>query len=79
MVDLETIADDDDLLLQHLLTRHIKLTGSTVAQKLLAQWNDTRARFVKVMPRDYKRVLQAEAKARAESREPEFSELIGLQ
>ena len=61
------------------LTRHIKLTGSTVAQKLLAQWNDTRARFVKVMPRDYKRVLQAEAKARAESREPEFSELIGLQ
>ena len=31
------------------------------------------------MPRDYKRVLQAEAKARAESREPEFSELIGAQ
>jgi len=79
MVDLETVADDDDLLLQHLLTRHIKLTGSTVAQKLLAQWNDTRAQFVKVMPRDYKRVLQAEAKARAESREPEFSELIGAQ
>ena len=79
MVDLETIADDDDLLLQHLLTRHIKLTGSPVAQKLLAQWNETRSQFVKVMPRDYKRVLKAEAKARAESREPEFSELIGAQ
>ena len=62
MVDLETVADDDVLLLQHLLTRHMKLTGSTVAKKLLAQWNDTRSRFVKVMPRDYKRVLQAEAK-----------------
>ncbi len=79
MVALETVADDDDLLLQHLLTQHIKLTGSTVAQKLLAQWNKTRSQFVKVMPRDYKRVLQAEAKARAESREPEFSELIGTQ
>ena len=79
MVDLETIADDDALLLQHLLTKHIKLTGSPVAQKLLAQWNETCSKFVKVMPRDYKRVLQAEAKARAESREPEFSELIGAQ
>ncbi len=79
MVDLETVADDDVLLLQHLLTRHMKLTGSAVAKKLLAQWNDTRSRFVKVMPRDYKRVLQAEAKARAESREPKFSELIGAQ
>ncbi len=79
MVDLETVAEDDDLLLQHLLTRHIELTGSTVAQKLLAHWDKTRLKFVKVMPRDYKRVLQAEAKARAESREPEFSELIGTQ
>ena len=79
MVDLETIADDDDLLLQHLLARHGELTGSTVAQELLTQWNETRSQFVKVMPRDYKRVLQAEATARAESREPEFSELIGAQ
>jgi glutamate synthase (ferredoxin) len=79
MVDLETVADDDDLFLQRLLTRHIELTGSTVAKKLLAQWNETRTLFAKVMPRDYKRVLQAEAKARAESREPEFSELIGAQ
>ena len=79
MVDLETVANDDDLLLQRLLTRHIELTGSTVGQRLLAQWNEARSQFVKVMPRDYKRVLQAEAKARAESREPKFSELIGAQ
>ena len=32
---------------------------------------------MRVMPRDYKRVLAAEARARAESREPEFGELIG--
>ena len=33
--------------------------------------------FVKVMPRDYKRVLLAEAKARSEKREPDFAELVG--
>jgi hypothetical protein len=29
------------------------------------------------MPRDYKRVLAAEARARAEAREPAFEELVG--
>jgi hypothetical protein len=29
------------------------------------------------MPKDYKRVMLAEAKARAENREPEFAELVG--
>jgi glutamate synthase domain-containing protein 3 len=36
-----------------------------------------RPKFVKVMPKDYKRVLLAEAKAKAESREPTFAELVG--
>jgi hypothetical protein len=30
------------------------------------------------MPRDYKRVLMAEARARAEDREPAFEELVGV-
>ena len=79
MVDLEAIADDDDTLVQRLLTRHAALTGSTIAQRILDRWNQARDEFVKVMPRDYKRVLNAEARARAESRQPEFSELIGAQ
>ena len=79
MVDLETLSDDDDTLVHGLLARHAELTGSTVARRLLRDWRDTRPRFVKVMPRDYKRVLQAEARARAESRQPEFAELIGAQ
>ena len=79
MVDLESMADDDDTLVQDLLRRHATLTGSTVAQRLLNGWSDARQHFVKVMPRDYKRVLEAEATAHAESREPEFSELIGAQ
>ena len=78
MVDLEALADEDEPVVQDLLERHADLTGSPVARQLLDDWETTRARFVKVMPRDYKRVLQAEARARAESREPEFAELIGV-
>ena len=77
MVDLETLDGDDEALVRRMLARHAALTGSTVAERLLDAWPATRAQFVKVMPRDYKRVLAAEARARAESREPEFAELIG--
>jgi glutamate synthase (ferredoxin) len=60
-----------------LLRNHVRYTGSTLAADLLANWETLRGRIVKVIPRDYKRVMQAEAKARAESREPAFNELVG--
>jgi len=78
LVDLESLDEGDDIDLVHsLLDRHLRYTGSTVAAKVLANWDDARANFVKVIPRDYKRVLMAEAQARAESREPRFAELVG--
>ncbi len=77
MVDLEALDEEDFLLVEALLARHAELTGSTVAGRLLAEADSARRRFVKVMPRDYKRVLQAEARARAEARQPQFTELIG--
>jgi glutamate synthase (ferredoxin) len=79
MVDLEPLAQDDDVtFVRELVTRHVAVTGSTYAQALIHDWSKTVHRFVKVMPRDYRRVLEAEAKARAESREPEFAELVGV-
>lgn len=39
------------------MTKHVEYTGSTVAQRLLADWNGALKKFVKVMPTDYKRVL----------------------
>ncbi len=77
MVDLEEPTDDDEAFVRQLVGRHVELTGSTRGRQVLDDWPACRARFVKVMPRDYKRVLAAEARARAESREPEFAELIG--
>ena len=77
-VDLEPLdRQDDTQLLLELLKRHTRYTGSTLASKLLADWSVVSKLFVKVMPRDYKRVLTAQANAAAEGRPVEFSELIG--
>jgi len=77
LVDLEPLDDDDGEFVHRLVARHVEYTGSTSGQLVLDQWDTIRPMFVKVMPRDYKRVLMAEARARAESREPEFAELVG--
>ena len=75
MVELEGLADDDWEIVRGMVGRHVEYTKSLYAAHILADLDAQP--FVKVMPRDYKRVLQAEAKARAESREPDFAELVG--
>ena len=78
MVDLETLESAEDReLVEGLLTRHLQYTGSQFAARILRDWPDAVRRFVKVMPRDYKRVLAAQKLAEAEGRTPEFAELVG--
>ena len=78
MVELEPLEQREDVeLVRTLLRRHVKYTNSGRAVTLLANWLEESARVVKVIPRDYKRVLAAEARARLEHREPEFAELVG--
>jgi glutamate synthase (NADPH/NADH) large chain len=69
MVDLDPLSDEDREFLREIVERHLAETGSAVAEKLLAHWDASVERFGKVMPRDYKRVLQARAKATAEGRD----------
>ncbi len=60
MVDIETPSADDEAFLHDVLTRHQAYTGSIVAGRLLEAWPVTQAAaFAKVMPRDYRRVLEA--------------------
>ena len=77
MVDLEELDDADEETVRGLIIRHVEWTGSRCGKRVLDGWSELRACFAKVMPRDYKRVLLAEARARAESREPELAELVG--
>jgi glutamate synthase (NADPH/NADH) large chain len=68
MVDLEALDDDDRAFLADVVARHHAETGSTVARALLADWDTAVSRFLKVMPKDYKRVLAAQAAAERDGR-----------
>ncbi|HWN15862.1 MAG TPA: glutamate synthase-related protein, partial [Candidatus Dormibacteraeota bacterium] len=64
MVDLEPLVDTEDVeLVKDLLARHIRYTQSPVAARLLVDWKRSQARFVKVIPQDFKRVMAAIKKA----------------
>ncbi|ASU34226.1 glutamate synthase large subunit [Mucilaginibacter xinganensis] len=58
MVDLDPLSIRDEEQIIALLHKHIHLTGSKVAQKLLKNWNIASTQFVKVYPREYKKVLE---------------------
>jgi glutamate synthase (NADPH/NADH) large chain len=59
MVELESLQVDEDINeLRALIENHLEYTGSTVAKAALDNWPETVSQFVKVMPTDYKRVLQ---------------------
>ena len=58
MVDLDPLEDDDINVLKNLLTEHHETTGSSVAKFVLNDIENQRQHFIKVYPRDYKKVMQ---------------------
>jgi glutamate synthase (NADPH/NADH) large chain len=66
MVALDELDADDRRFLHEVVTRHRDLTGSAVAEHLLASWSVKVSRFRKVMPLDYKRVLTVMKQAETE-------------
>jgi glutamate synthase (NADPH) large chain len=69
MVDIDPLDEDDRAFLRAVIERHHAETDSAVARALLTEWDDALPRFGKVMPRDYKRVLQAREEAEREGRD----------
>ena len=64
LADLENLSDPEDVaLLRQLIEDHLEYTGSTPAANILADWDGSVARFRKVMPRDYRRVLEQRKQA----------------
>ncbi len=60
MVSLETLEDPEEIaIVRSLIQNHANYTQSQKAQNVLANWAEILPKFVKVIPRDYKRVLQA--------------------
>jgi glutamate synthase (NADPH/NADH) large chain len=71
LVDLEPLSAEDRIWLKDRITMHRDETGSEVARAVLADWIATSEQFVTVMPRDYRRVLEATERAVAEGRSVE--------
>jgi glutamate synthase (ferredoxin) len=75
MVDLEPLREPEDIeLVRDLLIQHAGYTGSTVAARILGDWEWAIGKFVKVMPIDYRRVLE-EQKKQAEAKRLEELQL----
>jgi glutamate synthase (NADPH) large chain len=66
MVDLLRLDDERERARVHdLVTRHVALTGSAIGTRVLRSWPSTVRQFVLVMPREFKRVREAESLTRA--------------
>ncbi len=58
MVGIDVLDADDDELLRALVDEHVARTGSARGRDLLGRWPDVVARFRKIVPTEYRRVLE---------------------
>jgi len=67
LVDLEAVESDQDKdELKAMIKKHADYTDSTVAFRILSNWDDYLPKFVKVFPKPYKRILTAFEEAKKE-------------
>jgi glutamate synthase domain-containing protein 3 len=67
MVEVEELSTEDAVFVAELLEEHIRHTGSRKAKVLIAAWETTLSHFLKVVPLEYRRVME-EARALPEAR-----------
>ena len=72
MVGLESADLEDAAFLKQMIENHFNYTGSEKAKRILANWDKNLTQFVKVMPHDYKRILELR-KEQAAAKEKETS------
>jgi glutamate synthase domain-containing protein 3 len=59
-VELQSLDDPVEIeAVKVMVQRHTDLTDSVLARRVLAGWSGLVNKFVKVMPKDYQRMLQA--------------------
>jgi len=79
MVELESLVDESEIWLVYgMIEDHVRLTHSELGSRILDNWEHMVAHFVKVMPIEYKRVLQARrARLRPPGRTPRLAVVDG--
>jgi glutamate synthase (ferredoxin) len=80
LVGLEPLADGPDIAeVRELLERHRDLTGSERAAALLEHWNESLTRFVRVVPHDYRRVMETQLRMRTLGLDDEAAEMAAFE
>ena len=75
LVDLLPLRADDIEIVREILQAHHNWTDSTVAARLLANWEQDNARFTVVVPRDFQRVIDVRTQAQAEGLDPDGTQV----
>lgn len=78
LVDLDKVEDEEDIMtLRMMIQQHQRHTNSQLAKEVLADFDDLLPKFIKVFPRDYKRVLaNMKAEAASEAEQQDEAELM---
>jgi glutamate synthase (ferredoxin) len=80
MVQLFPLSDPaEEAEVRRLLERHVAYTGSTRAKALLDEWPTTVSRFIRVVPNDYRRVIEAQARIREKGLSPDEAEMAAFE
>jgi len=80
LVGLEAMTDPAEIdEVRTLIERHRDLTGSQRAAEILAGWDQNIACFVRVIPDDYRRMLEAQARMRAQGMTDEEAQLAAFE
>jgi glutamate synthase (NADPH/NADH) large chain len=79
MVDVERPDPGDLEMVKNDIATHVALTNSSRAKRLLADWENQQVKFVKVIPRQYKRVLAALDNARRSGVDPDIAVMATAQ
>jgi glutamate synthase (ferredoxin) len=79
MVTLGPVEDAELSMVRRMIERHTELTNSALGRRLLERWSaETAPRLVRVMPNDYRRMLDAQARMRAKGLSPDEAEMAAF-
>ena len=58
MILIEELSFEDEETVKKLIQEHVEVTGSPKANKILYNFETEKSRFIKIIPKDYKKVLE---------------------
>jgi glutamate synthase (ferredoxin) len=80
MVGLSLLDDPEEAAaVRAMVEKHVRWTESAHALRLLERWPDTVRKLVRILPNDYRRMLDAQARMRAKGLPPEEAEMAAFE